>query len=210
MNFTDEAVVNYMRKLCDRYDDAVLQDMEERAEKNNFPIVGRLVGPMLEMAARMVGARRIFEMGSGYGYSALWFAQAVGDGGEVVLTDGDPVNAALAEEYLTKAGLWDRCRFVVGDAIESFGRAEGDFDVVYCDIDKADYPRAFEAARSRVRPGGLYVCDNVLWSGRVARDDDDEWTNAIRRQNEMIYADKDWLPVIVPLRDGVMVALRLR
>jgi predicted O-methyltransferase YrrM len=210
MNFTDEAVVGYMRKLCGRYDEAVLQEMEERAEKNDFPIIGRLVGPLLEVAARAVGARRVLEMGSGYGYSAYWFARAAGEAGEVVLTDGDPANAALAEEYLTKAGLWSRCRFMVGDAIESLRNTEGDFDVVYCDIDKSDYPRAFTEAKQRVRPGGLYICDNVLWSGRVARDDDDAWTQAIRQQNEMIYADENWLPTILPQRDGVMLALRLR
>jgi predicted O-methyltransferase YrrM len=88
----------------------------------------------------------------------------------------------------------------------------GTFDVVYCDIEKGDYPEAWELARERVRPGGLYVCDNVLWSGRVAEDDPEdrhpEWTAAIRRHNELVYGDPGWDVSIVPTRDGVLVARR--
>lgn len=200
----------YLRKLAGRFDDPVLLEMEKRAEENKFPIVGRVVGATLEMLARSIGARRVFELGSGYGYSGFWFARALGDGGEVVLTDGNSENANLAESYLTQAGLWDRCRFEVGDAIDSLQREEGEFDVVYCDIEKADYPRAFQQAKRRLRKGGLYLCDNVLWSGRVARpDDDEESTRAIRAHNEAIYGDPDFLPSIIPTRDGVMAALKL-
>lgn len=209
VNFLDEAVSAYLRGLCDRHDEAVLREMEDLAGKKGFPIVGRMVGAALEVFTRSVGARRVLEMGSGYGYSGFWFARAVGDGGEVVLTDGDAENAKLAEEFLSRAGLWDRCRFQVGDAFDALAEAEGEFDVVYCDIDKGDYPRAFAAARDRIRIGGLYMCDNVLWSGRVARDDDDAWTEAIRRHNRAIYDDPGYLPTIVPIRDGVMVALRV-
>lgn len=208
MNFLDEAVNRYLRGQVDRFDDPVLVEMEALAEQKGFPIVGRLVGATLEMLATSIGARRIFEMGSGFGFSAYWFARAAGDRGEVFLTDGDANNEAGAKEYLTKAGLWDRCTFVVGDAIQALDSAEGEFDIVYCDIDKGDYPAAFEHARNRVRPGGLYICDNVLWSGRVARDDDDAWTEAIRTHNEMIAKDEEYLSSIIPLRDGLMVALR--
>lgn len=182
--------------------------MEKVAEEKGFPIVGRVVGATLELLARAISARRVFEMGSGYGFSAYWFARAVGGEGEVILTDGDPKNAEQAESYLSRAGLWDRCRFEVGDAVQTLEKTKGEFDIIYCDIDKGDYPKAFEAAKSRVRVGGLYLCDNVLWSGRVAADDDDEWTNAIRKQNEAIYADPDFLPSIIPTRDGVIAALR--
>lgn len=210
MNYIDAEVAAYMRKLTDRFDEPVLLEMERRAQDNKFPIVGRVVGATLEMLARSIGARRVFEMGSGYGFSGLWFARAVGEGGEVVLTDGNPDNADLAEDYLSRTGLWDRCRFLVGDAVESIQAEEGDFDVVYCDIDKVDYPRAFQEAKKRLRKGGLYLCDNVLWSGRVARhDDDDESTPSIRAHNEAIYADPDFLPSIIPTRDGVMAALKL-
>jgi caffeoyl-CoA O-methyltransferase len=210
MNFIEASVSDYLRNLCDRFDDPVVVEMEKVAEEKGFPIVGRVVGATLEMLTRAIGGRRVFEMGSGYGFSAYWFARAVGDQGEVILTDGDPDNAKQAEEYLSRAGLWDRCRFEVGDAIESLKKTEGEFDVIYCDIDKEGYPSAFENARGRLRVGGLYLCDNVLWSGRVASDEKDELTQAIHKQNEMIYADTNFAPAIIPTRDGVIAALRVR
>jgi caffeoyl-CoA O-methyltransferase len=209
MNYIEEAVSDYMRGLCDRFDDPVLTEMEKVAEEKGFPIVGRVVGATLELLTRAIGGKRVFEMGSGYGFSGYWFTRAVGADGEVILTDGDAANAEQAEGYLTRAGLWDRCRFEVGDALEILEKTEGEFDVVYCDIDKGDYPRAFQAAKSRIRVGGLYMCDNVLWSGRVAKEDDDAWTEAIRRQNEDIYAEGRFLPAIIPTRDGVIAALRV-
>ena len=222
MDFIDEAVSAYMRKLCDRFDDPVLAEMEALAEEREFPIVGRVVGSTLELLARSVGARRVFEMGSGFGYSAYWFSRAVGAGGpdgqdgpggsrgEVFLTDTDAENARQAEAFLSRAGLWGPCRFIVDDAMRALEATDGEFDIVYCDVDKEGYPAAWATARNRIRVGGLYLCDNVLWSGRVARDDDDPKTKAIREQNEAIYADPDYTPAIVPTRDGVMVALRVR
>lgn len=209
VNFLDEAVSKYMRGLCDRFDDPVLLEMEKVAEEKGFPIVGRTVGVLLETFARAIDAKRVIELGSGYGYSGVWFARAVGEDGEVVLTDGDAENAKSAEDYLSRVGVWKRCKFMVGDALESLSKTKGEFDVVYCDIDKGDYPRAFQEAKERIRIGGLYMCDNVLWSGRVAANDDDAWTEAIREHNRLIYADENFLPVIVPIRDGVVVALRI-
>ena len=210
MNLMDEKVTDYMRGLCDRFDDPVLAEMEEVAEEKGFPIVGRTVGACLQMLATSIAAKSVFEMGSGYGYSAYWFAKAVGPKGHVTLTDGDAENAKQAEHYLTRVGLWDTCTFEVGDAIEAIEKTPGEFDIVYNDIDKGDYPRAFDIARHKVRVGGFYICDNVLWSGRVAAEDNDAWTQAIRQHNSAIYEDPDFLPSIVPIRDGVMVALRVR
>jgi len=211
MEFIDEAVSAYMRRLCDRFDEPVLEEMEALGEERHFPIVGRVVGSTLELLARSVRARRVFEMGSGFGFSAYWFARAVGETGEVYLTDTDDANRASAEDFLTRAGVWGRCHFIVGDAVAALSAAEGEFDVVYNDIDKEGYPAAWQLARTRVGPGGLYLCDNVLWSGRVAAEGDESpQTRAIREHNEAVYADPDFTPAIVPTRDGVMVALRLR
>jgi caffeoyl-CoA O-methyltransferase len=207
-------VERYMRTLQARHDEPVLLEMEKEAEERDFPIVNRLVGVTLELLARGIGARRVFELGSGYGYSAYWFSRAVGPDGEVHLTDGDPENEKKALDYLGRAGLDGPIQFHVGEAVASLGRTDGEFDIVYCDIDKGDYPKAWEAARERIRTGGLYLCDNVLWSGRVAQEapgDDTrpEWTEAIREHNRMIAEDERFLSSIVPTRDGVMVAMRL-
>jgi len=212
LQIVDKDVERYMRGLLTRHDVPVLIEMEELAREKNFPIINRHVGVTVELLARAIGARRIFELGSGYGYSAYWFARAAGPGSEVHCTDGDANNAKQAEDFLTRAELWDRITFHVGDAVTSFNGVDGDWDIVYCDIDKEGYPDAWEAARDRVKIGGYYICDNVLWSGRVVDDppaEDEERTAAIQRHNAMISSDERYHSSILPIRDGVMVALRV-
>lgn len=206
------AIEDYMRGLLSQTDDPVLTAMEKIAQENNFPIVGRLVGVFLETLARTVNARRVFEFGSGYGYSAYWFAKAVGPEGLVICSDGDPLNQEKAGQYLGSVGLWDRVSFHVGLAQETFARTEGLFDICYNDVDKGDYPEVWRMARNRIRPGGLYIADNVLWHGRVAVEDYVDivpgWTEAILEHNRLIFADPEFDAFINPTRDGVIVARR--
>jgi predicted O-methyltransferase YrrM len=210
-SYLDDRVEQYLTGLAGaEHDDAVLTEMEQYAGAHGFPIVGRATGRFLELAARSVGARRVMELGSGYGYSAYWFARAVGQSGEIVCTDGDPANAARAEEYLTRAGLWPRIRYRVGDALAGFAQETGDFDVVYCDVDKDGYPDCWLAARDRIRVGGLWLCDNVLWSGAVATGADRGGvTAAIMEHNRLVATDERYVGSINPVRDGVMMALRV-
>jgi predicted O-methyltransferase YrrM len=215
MDITNPAVEDYIRGLLTRHDEPVLLEMEAEAKQNDFPIVGRMVGVVLEILARGIGAKRVFELGSGYGYSGYWFARAVGPQGELHLTDGDPENEKKAQDYLSRAGLWEPVRFHVGDAVTALNATEGRFDIVYCDIDKHGYPEAWRAARDRIRPGGLWICDNTLWSGRVTEgfseeDPRPQWTAAIKEVNQAIASDPDYLSTILPIRDGDTVALRLR
>jgi len=213
MDIVNPQVEDYMRSLLHRFDEPVLLEMEAEGKERGFPIIGRLVGVTVELLARSVGARRVFELGSGFGYSAYWFSRAVGAGGEVHCTDGDPANRPKALGYLSRAELGDPIRWHVGDAVTNLGEVEGEFDVVYNDIDKDGYPDAWVAARERIRVGGLYVCDNVLWSGRVAAEDAEDprpaYTAAIVQHNELVADDERYLSSIVPTRDGVMVALRI-
>jgi len=206
------AIEDYMRGLSCRTDDPVLIEMERIAQENNFPIVGRLVGIFLETMAKSINARRIFEFGSGYGYSAYWFARAVGAEGEVICSDGDPLNQAKSEQYLGSIGLLDRVNFHVGFAQEIFSRTEGLFDICYNDVDKGDYPEVWHMAKKRVRPGGLYIADNVLWHGRVAVEDYVDVvpgrTEAILEHNRLIFEDPEFDAFINPTRDGVIVARR--
>ena len=185
--------------------------MEEEARGNGFPIIGRLVGATVEVLARSAGARRVFELGSGYGYSAYWFARAVGAGGEVHRTDGDPENEAKALGYLRRAGLDGPIRWHVGDAIRHLNAAEGEFDVVYDDIDKDGYPEAWLAARERIRVGGLYLCDTVRGMAASRREAEPARadTRVILEHNALIADDERYLHTIVPTRDGLMVALRV-
>jgi caffeoyl-CoA O-methyltransferase len=214
MEIVNEKVEKYMLDLLDARGEAVLEEMEAEGEARDFPIVGRTVGVTLEILARAVGARRVLEMGSGFGFSAYWFARAVGPGGEVHLTDGDPENERKALDYLGRAELGERCTFHVGNALDIIDELPEEFDVIFCDIDKPGYPDAWKKARERIRVGGLYLCDNVLWSGRVAEttppdDGRAHWVEAIKEHNQAIAEDDRYLSVIVPTRDGVMVALRV-
>jgi caffeoyl-CoA O-methyltransferase len=209
VDIVDPGVETYMRGRLGRFDEPVLLDMEAEGERLGFPIVGRNVGVTLEVLARSVGAKRIVELGSGFGYSGYWHARAVGAGGELHLTDGDPENARKAQAYLERAGLWDRVTFHVGDAVTTLNALDGEYDVIYDDIDKEGYPDAWRAARERIRVGGLYVCDNVLWSGRVLDQEPDGDTLAILEHNQLIADDGRYVSTIVPTRDGVIVAIRI-
>ena len=206
-------IEGFVRGLLDRHDSEVLLEMEREAEDRGFPNVGRSVGVVLEILARSIGARRVMELGSGFGYSAYWFSRAVGPDGELHLTDGDPENEKKALSYLGRAGLDGPVTFHVGDAVKTLQSTVGDFDIIYNDIDRWEYPHAWEIARERVRSGSLYICDNVLWSGRVAeRQPDDpraEWTDAILEHNQAIADDDRYVSTIVPTRDGMFVALRV-
>lgn len=213
MDIVHRDVERYLRGLLDD-DHPIAAEMEARAKEHDFPIVGRVVGTTLEVLARSIGARRVFEMGSGYGYSAYWFSRAVGDGGEVHMTEGDAENQRLALEYLDRAGVRDRVHSHVGNALELIDETDGDLDIVFCDIDKGDYPLAWEKARDRIRVGGLWLCDNVLWSGRVTQDEPEDdvrpgWTERIKEHNRAVVADERYRATVLPTRDGVMVALRI-
>jgi caffeoyl-CoA O-methyltransferase len=214
MDIVDPAIERYLRSLSSGDDEPVLLEMEALAEAEDFPIIGRLCGRVLEVLARSIGAHRVFEMGSGFGYSAYWFSRAVGSTGEVHLTDMDPDNERKALDFLGRAGLDAPIEYHVGDAFDAFGKAQGEFDIVYCDIDKHGYPRAWKEGRAKVRVGGYYICDNMLWSGRVTddpgvTDERPELTEAIKQTNDAIASDPEFRSFIVPLRDGVVVALRI-
>ncbi len=204
------AIDGYMRGLVNKTDHPVLLEMEELAKQKSFPIVGRLVGIFLETQAKLIGAKNIYEFGSGYGYSAFWFARAVGKNGRVVCSDGDDENRVRAEKFLSSAGVWDRIDFNVGMAEEIFARTEGLFDICYNDVDKGGYPQVWRLARERIRPGGLYIADNVLWHGRVAAETYTDvvlgWTEAIVEHNQLIFDDPEFDAFINPTRDGVIVA----
>jgi len=206
---TLESVESYMRDLLPPRD-PVVAEMEEFAKLHRVPIVGPMVGRFLHQLARFVDASRIFEMGSAIGYSTIWFARALKPGGKVYYTDGSQDNAARAREYLQRAGVSDRVELLVGNALDLIDKVEGEFDVVFNDVDKKDYPGVYRKAANRVRTGGLFLSDNVLWSGRVADASvTDEYTEGVRSFNNLLYADKRYYTTILPLRDGVSVGLRV-
>lgn len=191
--------------------DAVLREMELYAAKHEIPIVGPACARVLYQMARAIGARRVFELGSAIGYSTLWLARAVGPKGTVFYTDSDPSNARRAEGYLRRTGVIDRVRILTGDALDLLKSTKGQFDLIFNDVNKAQYPKVLRLAAPRVRKGGMFVTDNVLWSGRVAKTPSagDLSTPAIQKFNRGLFRSKSFFTTIVPLRDGMAVAWKL-
>jgi predicted O-methyltransferase YrrM len=188
----------------------ILREMEEVAQREGFPIIGPQCGRTMAILAMAIGAKRVFEMGSGYGYSTLWFALAVGEGGEVVHTNSDAGNSARAREFLSRAGVEDRCRFLVGDAHELLARETGGYDCILIDIEKTGYIRALEAAVPRLRIGGLLFAHNVIWSGRVADPDNaEDSTEGIRAFNRASRQNSELLTFLDPVDDGLSISLKV-
>lgn len=191
--------------------DEVLSEMEALAAEKNVPIVGPAVARVLSQLAMMSGAKTVFEMGSAIGYSTIWWARAVGPGGRVTYTDGDRHNGEQARRYFERAGVADRITIHTGDALELLAEQKGEFDIIFIDLDKDDYPRALRLALPRVRKGGLIVADNVLWSGKVAtQHPPDAKTKAILEFNRLLYASTELFSAILPIRDGVAIGIKAK
>src|SRR5215469_13368928 len=207
-SFTDSRVENYLYAMLPARE-PVLQEIERQAKERDIPIVGPAVGRLLYQYAKLIGAKTVFEMGSAVGYSTIWWAKAVGEGGKVHYTDGSRKNADEAKGYFQRAGVADRIKVHIGDAIELLSEQKQQFDIVFNDIDKDDYPRVLRLAPPRLKKGGLFVTDNVLWSARVVEKNPKESsTKAIQEFNRELYKAKDFYPSILPLRDGVAVAIK--
>jgi caffeoyl-CoA O-methyltransferase len=205
---TTPAVEQYLYSILPPRDE-VLTQIEAEAIKRDIPIVGPAVGRLLYQLAVLSGAKTVFELGSAIGYSTIWWARAVGEGGRVIYTDGDRKKADEARGYFERAAVADRITVRVGDALELLSEQKEQFDVIFCDIDKEDYPRAFRLAVTRLRKGGLLVADNVLWSGRVTQKNPEEAsTKGILEFNRLLYSSPDLFPAILPIRDGVAVAVK--
>lgn len=189
-----------------------LARMERIAKRTHFPIIGPAVGQLCYTLARGTGARRVYELGSGFGYSTAWFARAVAEngGGEVhhVVWDGELSRRARA--HLNALGLGEHVRYTVGEAVEALRREAGEFDIVFNDIEKRAYPEALAVIEARLRPGGLLIADNLLWGGRIfdARDTSRD-TAGVRKFTRLVTRSPRWAAMIVPIRDGVLVATKL-
>ncbi len=206
--FVDDDVEAYTYELLPPRDD-VVSEMEQQAIERSIPIIGPAVARVLQQYALAINARRVFEMGSAIGYSTIWLARAVGPVGRVYYTDGGEKNAAEARGYFERAGILDRIEILVGDSIDLIDSVEGEFDLIFNDVDKHQYPAAFRKAAPRIRKGGLFITDNVLWGGRVARGDSDADTEGVREFNRLIYSSREMYSSILPIRDGLAVCLKL-
>lgn len=188
-----------------------LVEMEAHAAETGFPIIGPAAGHYCYVMARLTGARRVFEMGSGFGYSTAWFARAVREngGGEVHHVVWDDALSARARRWLALLGYQDTVRYHVGEAVQALRESEGGYDLVFNDIDKQDYPASLPVIASKLRSGGMLIVDNLLWNGRIFDEaDQSPATRGVRELTREITTDPEWLATVVPIRDGLLVARR--
>jgi caffeoyl-CoA O-methyltransferase len=188
----------------------VLEMMEELADRLSFPISGPLLGRMLYMLAGLSGARRIFDAGSGFGYSSTWLAAGAGAGASIICVDTSAEHLTRAREFHRRGGLLPTFDYRVGDAVATLEAESGPFDLIYNDVDKGSYPQMAGLAVDRLRPGGLYIADNALWYGKVcsSRTTRDAWTAAVDHHNQWIFANKQLFATILDQREGLLIAVK--
>jgi len=200
--------------------DAIIDEMDAKADREGFPTVGPAVGGWLRLVARMVDADRVFEFGSGFGYSAYWMAPAVSDDGQIVLTEIDADELEDAREFLDRGGFADLAAFEHGDAIGIVENYDGPFDVVLIDNEKHRYAEAFEAVRAKVPVGGAVVADNMIEAGPLefadvrallAGEDIDanETSRGIAAYLKRVGSDPAFETGLLPLGEGVAVSVRV-
>ncbi len=188
-----------------------MQEMEKYAEKHGFPIIGPACGYYCYQLARMLNAKSVFELGSGYGYSTAWFAKAVKEngGGVVHHTVWDEELSKRAQGHLSRMGFDDLVQFHNAEAVETLRQTDGTFDIIFNDIDKEGYPDSLPVIKAKLRQGGILIIDNMLWSGRPFDPKNHEKsTEAIRRFTRDITTDSDWIVSLIPMRDGMIVAYK--
>ncbi|MBI4430431.1 MAG: O-methyltransferase [Candidatus Omnitrophica bacterium] len=212
MNIVQDSIQDYLFDL-DRigdFEDPVLRNMEELGDRLGFPIIGPLVGGLIYQIAKLAGAESVFELGSGFGYSTYWFAKALPDNGVVHHTDMSKENIEQAKKFLSLGKLAQKVRFHQGDALASLDKTGGLYDIIFCDIDKDQYPEIYPRVKKHLKKEGVLIVDNMLWSGRVVQGDPSAETKGIKQLTELLYADKDFFTTLIPLRDGVAISYRMR
>jgi predicted O-methyltransferase YrrM len=191
--------------------DPLTAQMEAEAAKADFPIIGPASGHLCYLLTRLTGARTVFELGSGYGYSTAWFARAVKEngGGTVHHVVWDEALSKKARTYLAALQLDKHVEFHVGEAVKTLREKPGPYDVVFNDIDKQGYPDALAVIETTLRPGGLLIADNLLWSGKIFDENDHSpATEGIRTFTKQVTTSAGWVSSVIPIRDGVLVARR--
>lgn len=207
----DYAVIQeYLNALTPERESEMLA-MEKYAEEHNFPIIGPAAGYTCYQLTRLIGAKAIFELGSGYGYSTAWFARGVREngGGVVHHSVWDEKLSAMAVSHLSRLGYSDLVEYHVAEAVETLQNTDGPFDLIFNDIDKKAYPDSLPYVKEKLRPGGLLIVDNVFWNGRTFDESDHSTsTEGVRELTRLIASDPEWISSILPIRDGLILAYK--
>lgn len=208
MEITHPAIDTYLERLHPSKDE-ILAEMEEEANRRNFPIIGRIVGGLLFQLVRLSKARRVLDMGSGFGYSAYWMSLALNSDTEITLTDFAAENLNQAQDFFRRGSVRCMPHFHVGDCLQLLDRMEGRFDLIFNDVEKELYPEVLDKVPDRLRPGGVLISDNLLWHGKVTEPDPDEATLAVLSYTTGLFEHPDLFSTIIPVRDGISISVRL-
>lgn len=205
-----EEIERYAEEHTTAPDDLLRRLAEETRATLESPqmLTGTLEGRLLEFLVFATGARRVLELGTYSGYSAISMAAALPSEGHIDTCEVDEQHAAVARRYIEEAGYADRITIHLGPALETIARLEGDFDFVFIDADKLNYSAYYEALLPRLAAGGLMAIDNTLWSGKVLEPDEDQGTRAIAKLNDRIARDPEVVAVQLTVRDGVTLVRR--
>lgn len=193
-------------------EDAVLREIRRRADEAGMPRIQLppATARAVQVLVRAAGARRVLEVGTLAGYSAVWIARALPPQGQLITIEINADHAAVAREAVAAAGLSDRVDIRVGDAVAVMSELgpDGSFDVVFLDADKERYTTYLGMAAGLLRPGGLLMADNAFWAGRVLDPDADELAAQLDRFNRAVSADARFDATILPVGDGLLLAVR--
>ncbi|MFX0014379.1 MAG: O-methyltransferase [Promethearchaeota archaeon] len=208
MEILMKGIQNYLLDLLGTERDAVLVEMEDYAYEHDFPIIGPLVGRFLTHYTQIIDAKRILELGSGYGYSAIHFAKATSNEAEIICTDTSEEYKDMAISYFKRLAI-SNIKFIVGDALKVINQLQGEFDIIFNDVDKQEYPQAFKQAVPRLRKGGLLITDNALWYGWVIESKPERAsTRGVKAYNKLAFSDPRVFSTILPIGDGICVSVK--
>jgi predicted O-methyltransferase YrrM len=210
MEFIDAKLDNYVCAHTEN-EPALLVDLNRRTHVSILQprmLSGHYQGRLLSMLAHMIQPKRVLEIGTYTGYSALCFAEGLQAGGKVTTVDVNEELEEFVRSYIEKANCSDKIEYIVGDAMEVVAKMDEQFDLVFIDADKKNYCNYYELVFDKVKPGGYIIADNVLWSGKVLEDYDslDRETKILMDYNKMIHDDERVQEILLPIRDGLMIA----
>lgn len=208
VNIKIEEYLNKLNSFSFPEDREILEEMEDYAFKNDFPIVERAVGNLLYTITKLKKPKLVVELGSGYGYSGYFFAKGIEEG-KVVLTDYQEKNINMAKDYYKRLNIYEKAEFNVGNAI-NIAKNYKDIDILFLDLEKSKYLDAILELKSNLKIGSLVIADNVLWYGKVVEEIIDEKTEKIKVFNEYMFTTDEFFSTIVPLRDGVLISLKIK
>ena len=208
MSITYDYIDDYLYRIAAPRD-PLLERMEEYADTNNVPIIGPLVGRLIYNLAKMSQSKKILEIGTAIGYSGIWLARAIAPvNGTLTTIDMNPERVKIARKNIAEAGLHRSVKLIEGSALDILPTLKDEYDMVFLDSDKDVYPDAFKISLSLLRKGGLFVADNALWGGDVAKGGKSKDTQSMIRFNKLVAESPGLSTIILPLRDGVLVSLK--